>query len=91
MLGQVWIKTFVNDRIKYNTLYPSTKINIEEALYTALKELDISQPIWNNKHKKEWEDFSLTRFKPNDFIDNVDFDFLEISYIAPKADKNKKH
>ncbi|NMD37307.1 MAG: hypothetical protein GYA87_01340 [Christensenellaceae bacterium] len=90
MLGQVWIKTFVKDKLKFNILYSSTKSNVEETLYCALKELDISQPIWNIKHKKEWNNFGLTRFKPNDFIDNVNFDFLEISYIAPKVNKNKK-
>ena len=88
MLGQIWIKIYAKEKIKHNLSVYSLKSDIEKALITALKELDISQPILNMRHKKEWEEFSITRFTPNDFIDSVNFDIMEVSYIAPKA-KNK--
>ncbi len=51
---------------------------INECLSQIYKELDISEPVWLKKHARELSRFRRTKFRPDDFMDYVNFDFLEI-------------
>lgn len=43
--------------------------------------LDISVPLWLKKHDLEFSQFKYVTFYPQDFVDDVDFDKLEIELI----------
>lgn len=43
--------------------------------------LDISVPLWLKKHDLEFSQFKYVTFYPQDFVDEVDFDKLEIELI----------
>lgn len=43
--------------------------------------LDISVPVWLKKHDLEFSQFKYVTFYPQDFVDEVDFDKLEIELI----------
>ena len=58
-------------------------------LEEACRKLDIARPIWLDKHSREWDEFGQTRFLPDDFLESVDFQRLEIEYIDPDAKKKK--
>lgn len=60
----------------------------KEALLEACRALDIPRPIILPKHERDFEQFSLTRFLPEHFMEGVPFDRLEIEFIDP--DKKKK-
>ena len=59
----------------------------EEALRELLPRLDLSQPVWLPRHRADWEEYALTRFLPEHFMEAVPFDFMEISYIFPEDEK----
>ncbi|HMM30412.1 MAG TPA: hypothetical protein PKB13_01415 [Clostridia bacterium] len=53
--------------------------------------LDLSRPVLLNKHLNDLERFSRVVFKPEDFMEAVDFDRFEIELFfkgAPKRSDN---
>ncbi|HAQ39484.1 MAG TPA: hypothetical protein DCM73_00660 [Clostridiales bacterium] len=60
-------------------------ISLSEKRDKCLKEicqrLDISVPVWLKKHDLEFSQFKYVTFYPQDFVDEVDFDKLEVELI----------
>ena len=50
---------------------------IDEACYAY----DLSKPLWLDKNISEFKKSSKTRFTKDNFVDEIDFDFLEIEVI----------
>ena len=83
---KLWAK-----KIKRNHLVDSIVVKNNEDISTSekrdkcLKEicqrLDISVPIWLKKHDLEFSQFKYVTFYPQDFIDEIDFDKLEVELI----------
>ena len=59
----------------------------EEALRELLPKLDLSQPVWLPRHHADWDEYALTRFLPEHFMEAIPFDYMEISYIFPEDEK----
>lgn len=53
----------------------------DKCLKDICQKLDLSVPIWLKKHNEEFSQFKYVTFYPQDFIDDVDFDKLEIELI----------
>lgn len=53
----------------------------DKCLKEICQKLDLSVPVWLNKHDLEFSQFKYVTFYPQDFIDEVDFDKLEIELI----------
>lgn len=51
------------------------------ALDRICMEFDLSKPIWLDKTIREFKRHRKARFTQDNFIDNVDFDYLEIQVI----------
>ncbi len=54
---------------------------ILDAIDGICLDFDISQPIWLQSNILEFKRHSKTRFNKDNFIDTVDFDYLEIFVI----------
>ena len=89
MATALWLRTIKHHRMDKQHVAPCTRDNPEMALEAACRQLDISRPIWLDKHTREWEEFGQTRFLPDDFLESVDFQRLEIEFIDPDAKKKK--
>ena len=50
---------------------------IDEACYAY----DLSKPLWLDKNISEFKKSNKTRFTKDNFVDEIDFDFLEIEVI----------
>lgn len=87
--SSLWVRLIKNHRIIKQATVPCTRNDPLDALQTALKELDLSRPLWLNKNQREWEDFGQTRFTQEHFVDSFPYDQLEIEYINPLAPKQK--
>ena len=64
------------------------EIEDHAALVSELcRALDLSRPVLLKKHISDLERFSRAVFKPEDFMENVDFDRFEVElmFIAPRA------
>jgi len=81
--GRLWIRLMKGHRCLRDAILPSGREDPREALRQALPELDVSQPLWLPVHQADWDEYALTRFLPEHFMDAVSFDRMEISYIAP--------
>lgn len=44
-------------------------------------DFDIPRPIWLGKHQREFSEFRQTSFLPEHFMEEVDFDKLEIEFL----------
>lgn len=53
----------------------------DKCLKEICQKLDISVPIWLKKHEIEFSQFKYVTFYPQDFVDEVDFDKLEVELI----------
>ncbi len=51
------------------------------ALDEVCLQFDLARPIWLNKNIAEFKRLSKTRFTSDNFIESVQFDYLEIQII----------
>ena len=51
------------------------------AIHDACYEFDLAEPIWLDSNIQEFKRHSKTRFYQDSFIEQIDFDFLEIQVI----------
>lgn len=85
--GRLWIRMMKGHRAVRDLLVPCERDDVQSALRDGLHTLDMSTPVWLPRHQKDWQDFALTRFLPEHFVEPVDFERMEISYIAPEDEK----
>lgn len=79
----IWAKVLIDKKIRKDTT-----INVEnfsyDNLYEYLKEicynLKIETPLLLQKHHNQFEEYNMTKFSKDDFIDYIDFDNLIIEY-----------
>lgn len=64
----------------------STLEKRDQCLKEICRKFDISVPVWIKKHDLEFSKFKYVTFYPQDFIDEVDFDKLEVELMD---DENK--
>lgn len=85
--GRLWVRLMKKHRVEKDATVPCTRDDPEEALRELLPKLDLSQPVWLARHRADWEEYALTVFKPEHFMEPVWFDRMEISYIFPEDEK----
>ena len=51
------------------------------ALEKICSEFDLAQPIWFDSSIKEFKRHSKVRFRRDNFMEDIDFDYLEIQVI----------
>ncbi|MCI5502037.1 MAG: hypothetical protein MR384_02305 [Lachnospiraceae bacterium] len=84
---RLWAKEFKENRlIKDITITDTSKEKnrtkkVFDALDEVCYEFDLSRPIWLDRNINEFKRIDKTRFYQDNFIDSIEFDFLEISVI----------
>lgn len=83
---RVWIKTWKNAHlIKQTTIVrdeEDTRTHkVLHALEDGCHELDLAAPIWLDKNIKEFKRAAKTRFYQDNFIETIEFDYLELQII----------
>ncbi len=90
--GRLWIRLWKGHRFVRDWTVPCAHDDVQAAMREGLRALDLGAPIWLPRHEADWREFSLTRFRPEHFLEAVDFDYMEISYIFPEdAEKPRRH
>lgn len=54
---------------------------IFHALDEACRQFDLGNPVWLDKNIADFKRNSKTRFTQDNFIENIDFDYLELQII----------
>ncbi len=83
---RLWAKEFKNNRMVKDTLICDISNNTRtQKIFTALdsicSEFDLGKPIWLDSTVASFKKHAKTRFLQDNFIEEIDFDYLEIHII----------
>lgn len=84
---RLWAKIWKNNRlwkdmVVCNEQEEMTRTKkIFAALDTVCEEFDLAHPIWLDSTIVEFKKFSRARFGKDNFIESIEFDYLEIQVI----------
>lgn len=92
---RVWGKVLINHKIRQDVIgeYPSSWTadadKWEEIVHDLCQQLDLSRPVLLEKHYRDLQQFSRVVFKPDDFMESVEFDRFEVEMIQDKKKRSK--
>lgn len=83
---RIWAKEFkdnrmLKDMVVENDSEESRTKKVFAAVDDICYDFDLSKPIWLDKNIAEFKRLDKTRFYADNFVDSIDFDFLEIHVI----------
>lgn len=83
---RLWAKIFHdNHMLKDTCITDDSKDTRTHKVFRALEEVcyefDLGKPIWLDKTVADFKRHSKTRFTQDNFIEGIDFDYLEIQVI----------
>ena len=82
----MWAKTFHNTHLISQTTIKDDSDDtrthkVFNSLDKACHEFNISRPIWLEKNIEDFKRFSKVRFDQDSFIDEIEFDYLEVQML----------
>ena len=82
----LWAKRFVRNRMIDDTTITdasddSRTAKVFHAVTEACHTFDLAEPIWLDMNIREFQRHSKTRFNQDNFIESLDFDYMEIQII----------
>lgn len=83
---RLWCKIFSSNRLVKDTVIEnenkeSRTQKIFSGIETACYEFDLGKPFWLESNVATFKKHSKVRFNQDNFIETIDFDFLEIQVI----------
>lgn len=84
---RLWGKIFKDNHMLKDTTIciDDSSLNRTKKVFRALDdicyEFDLGKPIWLDKTIKDFQLHDKTRFHSDNFIESIDFDYLEIQVI----------
>ena len=84
---RLWAKIIVSGKMVKNMTIENSdsSLNRTKKIFNAIDEVcysyDLSKPIWLDKNINEFKKSSKTRFTKDNFVDEIDFDSLDIEII----------
>lgn len=84
---RLWAKIFKDNRMLRDTVICNdrTDMNRTKKIFAAIEDIcyqyDLSKPIWLDSTIADFKKHDKTRFTQDNFIDPIDFDYLEIHII----------
>ena len=83
---RLWAKEFKNNRMLRDTVIEDSSDDTRtHKVFRAIDEVcyqfDLSKPIWLDATVSDFKRHDKTRFTQDNFIETIDFDYLEIHVI----------
>lgn len=84
---RLWGKEFKDNRLVKDTVIcdddakTTRTAKIFHAVTQICMEFDLAEPLWLPSNIKEFQQRDKTRFTKDNFIESIDFDYLEIHII----------
>jgi len=84
---RLWAKIFKDNHLIRDTVIcddsheKSRTKKIFDAVTEICLQFDLSEPVWLDSTIRDFQRHDKTRFTSDNFIDDIDFDFLEIHVI----------
>ncbi len=80
--GKIWKDNhLLRDTVVENTTPATRTTKVLEALREICVEFDLSVPIWLDANIREFQRRARTRFSRDCFVEQIDFDYLELQVI----------
>ena len=90
MAGKLWARQIRKNKIVADAVTACDKASWQEALAICCRQMDIGVPMVLSRHHQDWDSFSQTRFLPEQFLEPVRFERLEVEYFDPEDKARKK-
>jgi len=84
---RLWAKIFKDNRLIKDMVVcnDSTELRRTQKIFMAIDEIcyafDLAKPIWLDSTIRDFKKHDKTRFTKDNFIEAIDFDYLEIQVI----------
>ena len=83
---RLWAKVWKDNRLLQDTVIcDESNLRRTQKVFAALDEVtrsfDLSRPIWLDKTVKEFQNHNRARFYQDNFVEAIEFDYLEIEVI----------
>jgi hypothetical protein len=84
---RLWAKVFKNNKMIKDMVVTndSKNLNRTKKVFQAIDEIcynyDLAKPIWLDSTIEDFKRHDKTRFTKDNFIESIDFDYLEIHVI----------
>ncbi len=84
---RIWCKLFQKNHLIQDTVIENENRSLSRTakVYDSLEQacyfFDLEKPIWLDKNKQEFIRHSRTRFYQDNFIEEIDFDYLDFQVI----------
>lgn len=84
---RIWGKIFTNNHLIQDMVYENndSSLNRTKKVFAGIHEFclafDLQEPIWLDKNINEFKRIDKTRFTQDNFIEAIEFDYLEIHVI----------
>lgn len=83
---RLWAKIYTNNHLMQDMVIEDSGSDtrthkVFHALEQVCYSFDLSKPIWLDKTIKDFKRLSKTQFTQDNFIESIDFDYLEIQII----------
>jgi hypothetical protein len=84
---RLWAKAFKNSKVLNDIIISDIAEDknrtrkVFDAVDEVCYEFDLSRPVWLDKNINEFKRRDKTRFDQDNFIDSLEFDYLEIQVI----------
>ena len=88
-MSRLWLKVMKDHKIDSQMTAPCLWGQEKEVLVELCKEADLPCPMWLSKHEMQYEQFRRTRFTGENFVEEINFDTMDIEYLDD-TDKKRK-
>ena len=83
---RLWVKVFKDNRMLKDTVICDSGLEtrthkIFHALEEACYQFDLGKPIWLDSTVAEFKRHSKAKFRQDNFIEQIDFDYMEIQVL----------
>lgn len=83
---RLWAKVFKDTRMLWDTCIEDDRKDtrthkVFRAIDEVCREFDLGAPIWLDKTIAEFQRHAKARFTQDNFLESIDFDYLEIQVI----------
>ena len=83
---RIWAKEFKDNRMLRDTVVcdsreESRTHKIFDSIEKICMEFDLSKPYWLEKNIEDFKRDAKVKFRQDNFVDEIDFDYLEIMVI----------
>lgn len=88
-MSRLWVKVIKKHRIDRHHAAPCAWGDEHDVLMDMLKDMDLPTPMWLQKNEQEFQQYAKTSFLPDNFVEDVEFQKLEVDFLDDTDQKKR--